>query len=517
VGTLWSEWGELLLRAEKPRDMAPFVARLRDQERRGDLDSQPALQRSADWQGREEVRRVAERRHPWPTGGVTVERLPGPRPVAIGRTQPLAIDGPRGPYLTDVTLELGTGDQQLVARGPDGRSLWKLALQAPLWGGNAQFNRAWVRDHLLVLLVGKDLLAVDLLGTPQDPGPRWLWHQNLIEASAAIMVQRGLAPAQARLNFAPLGPDNTAVVGPISQRQIVVLKGRRLSALDPFTGVPLWTREGITPGSGLLGNDDELFVVPPETLEAQVYGARDGASRGTARMPPSSWWLTPRGGQLVVWGRPLDRQVLALRDLASGEDVWSREFPTGSLVAQVEGEEALVLDGRGHLTCVDLTRGEVRFEIDLEPGESINELQVVRTGEHYLVMANRPLPNGPTIVRHSQNVHLTVNGTVHLLERASGKWLWSASMERQQFDPQQPAGLPLVTFASHVFEPRRGGNGLEQRFLMTSLDRRTGKLLYEESRGDEPLHFIDYRLDEEAQTIELQLFQSVVKFTFSEK
>jgi hypothetical protein len=209
--------------------------------------------------------------------------------------------------------------------------------------------------------------------------------------------------------------------------------------------------------------------------------------------------------------------VLALRDLASGEDVWSREFPTGSLVAQVEGEEALVLDGRGHLTCVDLTRGEVRFETDLEPGESINELQVVRTGEHYLVMANRPLPNGPTIVRHSQNVHLTVNGTVHLLERASGKWLWSAAMERQQFDPQQPAGLPLVTFASHVFEPRRGGNGLEQRFLMTSLDRRTGKLLYEESRGDEPLHFIDYRIDEEAQTIELQLFQSVVKFTFSEK
>jgi hypothetical protein len=73
-----------------------------------------------------------------------------------------------------------------------------------------------------------------------------------------------------------------------------------------------------------------------------------------------------------------------------------------------------------------------------------------------------------------------------------------------------------MTFASHVFEPRRGGNGLEQRFLMTSLDRRTGKLLYEESRSDEPLHFIDYRIDEEAQTIELQLFQSVVKFTFSE-
>ena len=516
VGPLWSEWGELLLRAEKPRDVAPFVALLRDQQRRGDPEVRPALDHAAEWQGREDVRRLAERRVTWPSGRVTVERLPGPRPVAIGRTQPLAIDGPRGPYLTDVTLELGTGDQQLVARGSDGRPIWKLSLQTPLWGGNAQFNRAWVRDHLLVLLVGKDLLAVDLLGTPDDPGPRWLWHQNLIEASAAIMVQRGLAPAQARLNFAPLGPDNTAVVGPISQRQIVVLRGRRLSALDPFTGVPFWTREGITPGSGLIGNDDELIVVPPENLEAQVYGTRDGASRGTTRMPPSGWWLTPRGSQLVVWGRALDRQVLALRNLTSGEDVWSREFPAGSLVAQVEGEEALILDGQGHLTCVDLTRGEIRFETDLDPGESIAELQVVRTGEHYLVMANRPLPNGPTIVRHSQNVHLTVNGMVHLLERASGKWLWSAPMERQQFDPQQPAGLPLVTFASHVFEPRRGGNGLEQRFLMTSLDRRTGKLLYEESRSDEPLHFIDYRIDEEAQTIELQLFQSVVKFTFSD-
>ena len=514
-GTLWAEWGDLLLRADRPRDVAPLVASLQSRQRRGETGLQPALDRSAEWEAREEVRRVASRQHDWPTGKVTVERLPGTRPVAIGRTQPLAFDGPRGAYLSDITLELGTGDQQLLARGPDGRPLWKLALQVPLWAGNAQFNRAWVRDHLLLLLIGKDLLAVDLLGTPEDPAPRWLWHQNLIEASAAIMVQRGLAPAQARMNFAPLGPDNTAVVGPVSQRQVVILRGRRLSALDPHTGQPLWIREGITPGSGLFGDDEELLVVPPESHEAQVFGMRDGAARGTVRMPPTNWWVTPRGRHLVVWGRPLDRQVLALRDLTTGEDLWSREFPPGSLVTQIEGEEALVLDPAGRLTCVDLARGEIRFETAVEVGDPVTELQVVRTGENYLVMANRPLPNGPTIVRHSQNVHLTVNGTVHLLDRNSGKLLWSAPMERQQFDPQQPAGLPLVTFASHVFEPRRGGNGLEQRFLMTSLDRRTGKLLYEESRSDEPLHFIDYRIDEDAQTIELQLFQSVVKFTFS--
>jgi len=514
-GQLWAEWGELLLRADRPRDVAPLVANLQARQRRGEPGLQVALDRSAEWQMREDVQRLTRRQHDWPTGKVTVERLPGTRPVAIGRTQPVAFDGPRGPFLSDITLELGTGDQQLLARGPDGRPVWKLALQTPLWAGNAQFNRAWVRDHLLLLLIGKDLLAVDLLGTPQDPAPRWLWHQNLIEASAAIMVQRGLAPAQARMNFAPLGPDNTAVVGPISQRQVVILRGRRLSALDPYTGQPVWTREGITPGSGLFGDDEELLVVPPESHEAQVYGMRDGAARGTVRLPPANWWLTPRGRRLVVWGRPLDRQVLALRDLTTGEDVWSREFPPGSLVTQVEGEEALVLDPMGRLTCVDLARGEIRFENELEMGDPATELQVVRTGDHYLVMANRPLPNGPTIVRHSQNVHMTVNGTVHLLERDSGKRLWSAVVERQQFDPQQPAGLPLVTFASHVFEPRRGGNGLEQRFLMTSLDRRTGKLLYEESRSDEPLHFIDYRVDEDAQTIELQLFQSVVKFSFT--
>jgi hypothetical protein len=61
------------------------------------------------------------------------------------------------------------------------------------------------------------------------------------------------------------------------------------------------------------------------------------------------------------------------------------------------------------------------------------------------------------------------------------------------------------------------GNGLEQRFLLTVVDRATGKLVYDESRNDEPLTFIDYRWDADAPAIELQLFQSVVRFTFTGK
>ena len=512
----WKAWGQLLERGERWRDLGLVV----DQYRRthpGEWAGEGAGPQMRLWGERPEVQRIAGRRMTFPAGKIESERQPGVRPVTFGRTQPLPIEGNRGPFLAGATLELLAGEQQLVAKDSQGQMLWKLALETPVWGGSPQFNRAWVRDHLVVVLIGKDLFAADLLGAPGEPAPRWLWHRNLIEGSAAIMVQRGLPNPRGRINFAPLGPDQTAVMGPLSRDNLAVLRGRQLSVLDPLTGQSRWQRDGVAAGSGLFGDDDWLLTVPPDSQEATLFRTRDGQRVGTRPLPPPASWLEPRGSQLMTWSKEPERSVLRLVDVVGEREIWSREFAAGAFVSLVEGEEAVVVDPAGRAVALNLASGTPLWESALEPLPQMTELQVHRRGESDLLITNQPLPAGPTLVRHAQNVAQAVHGRIHLVERQTGKLQFSLPLERLQFDPQQPADLPLLVFASHVYEPRRVGNGLEQRFLLTVVDRATGKLVYDESRNDEPLTFIDYRWDADAPAIELQLFQSVVRFTFTGK
>jgi len=512
----WSAWGRLLERAERWRDLG-LVTELFLREHQGTWPEGPLGTEMRQWSERPEVLRVVEQRVSFPPGKILSDRQPGVRPVTFGRTQPLPIEGNRGAFLAGATLELLAGEQQLVAKGSQGQTLWKLPLESAVWGGGPQFNRAWVRDHLLVVLIGKDLFAVDLLGGPGEPAPRWLWHRNLIEGSAAIMVQRGLPSQRGRINFAPLGPEQTAVMGPLTRENLAVLKGRQLSVLDPVSGRVRWQREGVSPGSGLLGDDGWLLAVPPDSSEATLFRTRDGQRLGTRTLPPPGTWLEPRGSGLLTWTRESDKSLLRLVDLVGERDVWSREFPAGAFVALAEGEEAVIVDPAGQAAAVSLANGQTLWETPLEPLPQMSELQVHVRGEQCLLICNQPLPAGPTLVRHAQNVAQPVHGRVQLVNRHDGRLMFSLPLERLQFDPQQPVDLPLLVFASHVYEPRRVGNGLEQRFLLTVVDRATGKLVYDESRNDEPLTFIDYRWDREALAIELQLFQSVVRFTFTGK
>lgn len=516
-GRLAARLGELLITAEKGRDLPVVAAWLEEKFPDAEVAAKTTGKALAEsWKNRPDLQRFFASRPVWPLGRVEAERLPGVRPTAFGRTQPVFVEGPHDPFFSGLTLEMGMGDQ-LVARDGTGKPVWKLTLETPVWAGSPQFNRAWVRDHLLVLLIGRDLFGVDLLGVPQQPGPRWLWHLNLIDSSAAVSVQRGLANPRNRINFAPFGPDQTAVVGPVTQNHLVLLRGRRLSVVEPLTGQTIWMREGVAPGSGLFGDDELLFVAPQEAKEIDVLSMRDGTPVGVRRLPPAGWWLETSGRNLLLWGKPLDRQVLTLRDVWSDRDVWSHEFPVGSHVALVESEEAVVLEPQGRVVIIHLADGVVRCQAEVESVSPTTEIQVLRSRNEYLLIANRPLPNGPGLVRHSQNLHIAVNGRVHSLDRTTGRPNWSVDLERLQIDPQQPAETPLITFQSHIFEPRRAGNGIEQRFLLTCLDRRTGRKLYEDSRTDEPLHFIDYRIDDDAATIELQLYQSVVRFEFTDK
>lgn len=290
-----------------------------------------------------------------------------------------------------------------------------------------------------------------------------------------------------------------------------------MTVAEPLTGKALWVRDGVVPGSGLFGDDELLFVAPPGVQEALVFRTLDGSFEGSRRMPPAPMWLETMGRHIVLWGKPLDRQILALRDAWTGQDRWSRDFAPGSAVAVVEVDEAIVLEPSGALTVVRMADGQILHQTELEPQANLRDLVALRTRDRYIVIANEPLPNAPAIPRPVSQQNIPVHGIVHALDRATGRRIWSSRVERQSLDPSQPLEWPVLTFASHLFEPRRAGNGVDHRFFLLCLDKRNGRILHEESRTDEPLHFIEYLADLEARQLELRFFQSSVVLQFTDK
>ena len=68
-------------------------------------------------------------------------------------------------------------------------------------------------------------------------------------------------------------------------RYICVQRLRSLIALDPLTGATLWVRQDIPQGSVVFGDDEYVFVLPPDKPEALVLRALDGEYVGTRKIP----------------------------------------------------------------------------------------------------------------------------------------------------------------------------------------------------------------------------------------
>src|SRR5262249_24283743 len=155
---------------------------------------------------------------------------------------------------------------------------------------------AFVHGHFVLVSVGTTLVAIDTLGTADDPGARLLW-----KTSFAGPPQGHLNPRWAggfrRRGMQPLNqmPEQLGAIGPVTGEQLVLLSGQKLTALDLLSGKPLWTREGVTAGSELFGDATLVYAVPNDGADSLVYNSLDGALEGERPLHPARWRLETRG------------------------------------------------------------------------------------------------------------------------------------------------------------------------------------------------------------------------------
>jgi hypothetical protein len=323
----------------------------------------------------------------------------------------------------------------------------------------------------------------------------------LSDLPIAPNMARGLRNGRRFGQFNPVG-EPAAALGPVTRDYVGVLRGAKLTALEPLTGKPMWIREGIREGSGLFGDDDFLMVTAPESNDVSVYRALDGEFVKSQGLPPAAVRLDTIGRNLIAWQSRNGREELSSHDPVGAADKpnWMRRFDAEALVTAVDGGEAAVLEPGGRLTVVSLVDGHDRWTATIPPPSPLTDhLLAFRSREQYLVLCNEPQAAG-NMQWSTPPLSVPINGDVHAFDGATGKWQWTRRIERQALDLNQPAELPVLIFGCPTYERFRNGAG---RFDLLCLDRRSGRIAYKD-RLDEPLYYLDCRADPEQTVFRLQ-------------
>jgi hypothetical protein len=113
----------------------------------------------------------------------------------------------------------------------------------------------------------------------------------------------------------------------------------------------------------------------------------------------------------------------------------------------------------------------------------LSELYVLRSPDQYILATNRPTQVRNGINRQPATGGIgnpLLSGHVHVFDRHSGMKIGSIPVDRQGLLLSQPAALPVLTFATLVYDQRNKNRGQNGEAELVFLDKRTGRVVHEE-------------------------------------
>jgi outer membrane protein assembly factor BamB/tetratricopeptide (TPR) repeat protein len=488
----------------------------------------PAIERSGE--------RAAKPDEPaWPTGKVEVETITSHTPPVnpYGRFI-IPKRGSSGPFFPDLSLHFDDMHHTLVGRDGYGRALWEVSTNVEgqgmsiAYGATRNLIQARIHGHLVLVVLGWKILAVDTLGAGGDGTPRVLWTQDLmnsgIEMPGMHVVPLPLAnlPWPLQQQFAQ-SYDKTSLLGPVGSRCVVFQRLRHLAAVDPRNGQTLWVRQELPAGSDLFGDEEYLFVLSPNREEAMLLRTSDGELLGTRKIPrlsgrqmlPSGEMrngylhleescLAALGRRLLLWWPDGDGRVLTLVDPLEGRDLWPERRFSATARAAVAGEEAVgVLEPDGRFVLFGLPDGRIIAEVKLDEEPNLLDITLLAgRGQYFLIV--RRSTDAPASIQALPGCAIKpiYDGRLYALdERGKLQWPKPVVLRNQYLWADQPARLPVLCFAALQFN--RVFNGQDfQKMSLLCIDKRQGRAV---CKQDVPIYagLLDVTGDAEKKTVDL--------------
>jgi len=360
------------------------------------------------------------------------------------------------------------------------------------------------RGNLLLMSLGRQLVAFDTLAASENAPPTVLWRTNVISnlGSAnpnAAPVRRSAATrfGSHRALRAELDGQWVGVLGPLSHESFVYQNQRSLVCVDVLTDTVQWTRDDVPTGCDLYGDQHYVFAVPRGSKEAFVFSTLDGRSLGKVAVPAWNEQLSTLGRKVIRWRSLIDgRRELVASDAFSGEVLWKHHFNKLTRIDVAQGRFVGLFEPAGRCVIVDAADGRIVVDQSTQADPLVNEIHLLAGSDNFVFVRNHPASvklrsptgrgTGATATQFVNIQGLTgrdyavIRGQISLYNRQTGAPLWQrpAEVDQKPLMLTQPVDLPLLAFVGITTRRRdqRGGGGA---ISMLVLEKATGRLLYQ--------------------------------------
>jgi outer membrane protein assembly factor BamB len=383
---------------------------------------------------------------------------------------------------------------------------------------NARFSFTH-QGHLVVVGVRHEVFGVD----PVDQ--KILWQKSLIGSEAAGEHQFMQGPNGPQLLFAGGYIIRLGQTGPVEPSYVCLHTRDGLIALDPLRGSVLWTRSDLSARAEVFGDSGHVYIVDRRSDNTVTGGRALRAHDGVALDVPEfgalyERRLRTRGGQLLLTDESPTGVTLRLYDVLAGKDAWKRDFSPRAVIARSEDSDLVGVaepSADGKFTVIDLRNQQEVLVTRVDDPKDVDKLQQAHLLEDperfYLVPQRNEVQQNwslwPNVMGGIR--WLKVCGKVYAFEKTTGKRLWKFDTPGHVLIVDQFADVPVVLFAARFNKqlgPAAGvrGGGMQQVIGTKSIDKRTGKLLYDHESATNAQQFMALQVNPRAGTVDLISF-----------
>ena len=420
----------------------------------------------------------------------------------------------------------GTWTFRAVDRAGDAEWAKFGGLQAPPVQNPGAFQSSKLvqaSGHLLVVQLGTWVYCFDLAEK------RERWKKNLLG--------EGVQPAPAQVTdggddvMVVRYADNTTVtIG----RSVVVQPGYvclltrdGLEVVEPTTRKPLWTRRHVPERTQVYGDARHVLLVETSAVDRKPVSTKlvravdgvvvDGApDSGRVLAAAKSYRVAGRTALLVEGGGDQPR-VVRLLDLATGKDVWRKEYDAKAVPVRAQNPDWTgVVKPSGEVELLAAATGRAVATLKLDPARladhlpGCNEAQVFADADRYYVVLDRDAARPAGAAGRPFQVYgfglrtQRINGPLYCFDRAAGHRLWYYEgdvVENQSLVLERFADLPVLVAAAQGADKN---GAVVYRVVVIEKDR--GRLLLNGAVQHNGNFFQNMTVDQKNGTIDLHRY-----------
>ena len=437
-----------------------------------------------------------------------------------GPTQEISLRSPL-PYYEPLTVVVQQQEQRLAFETVEnGQFAWLTPLRSSPRNQGEGYAATDFLGHEVVLInrdmlhmvspVEKRVLWTKSLDVTAEGGPFWR-HASRTPQYPMTTVSANMDQQMTLLQSAAV----TGRMGAVQPNYICVYGRRSITLLDPRTGEWLWRKDGIPQYAQIVGNRDMVCVVPQDRTKSEAYRTLDGKPLkienlggllGSAlQMRDDSILLQEAGTKVSFLFFSAAKTILRLYQPASNEDRWKLEFPSGSMVTQLDPNELLVVSPDGKAERIEIATGK-RTSLDPVPAADMKgrtDAFALADDDNIYFLCN---------VRDTAGNHhygeslpsVRAHGTVHAWKRSDGKLAWRQEVKNQNLVVDRFRAVPVMLFVSRSWKQK--GNMNYGTLSIQAIHKQTGKILHESTTPSNYSNFHSLEINMAESSVDLKSY-----------